>query len=226
MTDTVLVTAELLEKGKSPRGGWTKAQTLLLGEPWPIAPGWIRRVVGREIPRVDADRFVSLGTDATDSADQQAAARRLADRQIPRREAAKDKALDRLLTAMEPFIERLSRDADRVESDGEDRELLLAWGALGEMGHGSRPEAAGPDPDFADEDLLRRAVGHLGVIARRRQPRWAVAMDLFATGSTSAARLCLRFGFDPDSEIGPSERELVERALIFSGIEPPEKHER
>lgn len=98
----------------------------------------------------------------------------------------------------------------------------------------------GPDPDFADEELLRRAVSHLGVIARRRQPRWAVAMDLFVTGSASASKLCLRFGFDPDSEIGPSEWELVQRVVcledeeltverwdeIFPGVDPPPEHER
>jgi len=169
MSDTVLVTAGLLEKGKSKRGGWTRAQTLLLGEPWPLSRGWIRRVVGREIPRVDADRFVALRTAAGAFAAQ--------------------------------------------------AELMA---------------------DTAEEALLRAAVGHLGVIARRRQPRWVVAKDLFAISSTSAARICLRFGFDPDSEIGPTEWELVERAVevageelteerweeIFPGIDPPEKHER
>lgn len=183
MSDTVLVTESLLEKGKSERGGWTRAQTALLGEPWPLAKGWIRRVVGREIPRVDADRFVSLGGCPTANAEQLAAARRL---QVARQEAAR------------------------------------------------------ADSESADEELLRAAVSHLGVIAQRRRLRWAVAKDLFAIGSTSAATLCLRFGFDPDSEIGPTEWEVVERAVcsedeeltekrweeIFPGIEPPEKHER
>ncbi len=96
------------------------------------------------------------------------------------------------------------------------------------------------DPDFADKELLRYAVSRLHAIAQRRQPRWAAAMHLFGTGSTSAAKLCLRFGFDPDSEIGPSEWEIVQRAVcsegedltvdrweeIFPGIEPPPEHER
>lgn len=169
MTGTVLVTEALLEKGKSAKGGWTRAQTILLGEPWPLARGWKRRVVGREIPRVDAERFAALGTSAGAAA------------------------------AQAEFMN-----------------------------------------DAGDEALLRAAVSHLGVIARRRQPRWAVARDLFSLGSTSAAKLCLRFGFDPDSIIGPSEWELVERAVcgegeeltverwdeIFPGIEPPPEHDR
>ncbi len=194
MTDTVLVTEALLDQGKSKRGGWTKAQTGLLGLSWPLVRGWKRVVVGREIPRRDARRFVLLGVDTVASADEIEESRRLADRQITRREAARRK---------------------------------------GEA-------AKGPDPDFTDEDLLRYAVKSLHLIARRRQPRWAVAMHLFGTGSTSASRLCLRFGFDPDSEIGPSEWELVERAVcgvdeeltverweeIFPGVDPPPEHER
>ncbi len=111
-------------------------------------------------------------------------------------------------------------------------ELRAKGAALGSK----RP---GVDPDFADEELLRCAVSRLHAIAERRRPRWAVARDLFSVGSTSAAKLCLRFGFDPDSEIGPSEWEIVERACcygnrltverwneIFPGVDPPPEHER
>ena len=77
MSAPVLVTEELLEKGKSARGGWTRAQTTLLGEPWPLTKGWKRRTVGREIPQVDADRFVVLGTGGAESAVEAAAVRQL-----------------------------------------------------------------------------------------------------------------------------------------------------
>lgn len=90
------------------------------------------------------------------------------------------------------------------------------------------------------DHLIRAAVSHLGIYAPRRMPRWAMAMKLFGVGSTSGREICIRYGFDPDSEIGPSEWEIVERAVcfedealteerweeIFPGIEPPPESER
>lgn len=38
--------------------------------------------------------------------------------------------------------------------------------------------------------------------ARKRRPKWAHVKDVFAVGSTSAAYLCRRFGFDPDDQTG------------------------
>jgi len=58
--DPVRITAELIESGKSPRGGWSKAQMAILGVGWPPAPGWKTRVIGRLITRADAERFFQL----------------------------------------------------------------------------------------------------------------------------------------------------------------------
>ena len=56
----VRVTADLIEAGRSERGGWSKAQFALLGVPWPPPAGWKVGMIGRTIPRSDAERFVSL----------------------------------------------------------------------------------------------------------------------------------------------------------------------
>ena len=56
--------------------------------------------------------------------------------------------------------------------------------------------------DYPDEVLLRRAVG----MARRRDergkhPRWVGVAYVFALGSTYAAQLCRRFGYDPEEMV-------------------------
>lgn len=43
------VSKELIESGKSERGGWNRAQILSLGETWPPQVGWKKRAIGREI---------------------------------------------------------------------------------------------------------------------------------------------------------------------------------
>lgn len=58
--ELVRVTAELIEAGRSERGGWSKVQLALLGVSWPPLPGWKREVVGGSIPQADAERFVQL----------------------------------------------------------------------------------------------------------------------------------------------------------------------
>jgi hypothetical protein len=58
--DPVRITPELLEAGKSSRGGWSKAQLAILGVAWPPAAGWKARVIGVSISRADADRFIQL----------------------------------------------------------------------------------------------------------------------------------------------------------------------
>jgi hypothetical protein len=60
MADVIAVTAELIEAGRSERGGWSKAQLALLGVVWPPPAGWKRVVIGRSIPQADAERFVQL----------------------------------------------------------------------------------------------------------------------------------------------------------------------
>lgn len=56
----VPVTAQLIEAGKSVKGGWSQAQLAILGIAWPPPKGWIQQVIGRTIPKWDADRFVAL----------------------------------------------------------------------------------------------------------------------------------------------------------------------
>ena len=56
----VAVTPELLAAGQSERGGWSRAQFALIGVTWPPPSGWKATVVGRPIPRADAEPFVAL----------------------------------------------------------------------------------------------------------------------------------------------------------------------
>jgi len=41
------LTEEEIEAGRSPRGGWTRAQLAEWGVPWPPPKGWRRRLTGR-----------------------------------------------------------------------------------------------------------------------------------------------------------------------------------
>jgi hypothetical protein len=48
------LTKEQIEAGRSPRGGWTKAQLAEWGVPWPPPKGWRRALVyGRPMPAPD-----------------------------------------------------------------------------------------------------------------------------------------------------------------------------
>lgn len=58
--DTMQITLELIEEGKSPAGGWTRKQIELLGLSWPMDNGWKNRVAGNPISRDDARRFLAL----------------------------------------------------------------------------------------------------------------------------------------------------------------------
>lgn len=56
--------------------------------------------------------------------------------------------------------------------------------------------------DIPDADLLRRAVASARSKSwRNRQPRWSHVAARFSLGSTYAAQLCRRFGFDPDEVV-------------------------
>lgn len=55
--------------------------------------------------------------------------------------------------------------------------------------------------DLTDEDLVRRAVRYPPTNTGA-MPRWSHVGAIFGIGSTSAAELCVRFGFDPDEVIG------------------------
>lgn len=53
-----------------------------------------------------------------------------------------------------------------------------------------------------DRDLLSWVVEHAGNRSDRVRPRWAHVMSLFGLGSGAANALCVKFGFDPDKEMG------------------------
>lgn len=53
-------TREVLEKGRSTRGGWSKAQLALLGIEWPPRKGWPQQVQGRHFPREVLQQFEAL----------------------------------------------------------------------------------------------------------------------------------------------------------------------
>lgn len=60
--------------------------------------------------------------------------------------------------------------------------------------------------DIADAELIRRVIS--GIAGRRprtkntrRAPLWRPVGDAFCLGSSYAAQLCRRFGFDPDLEV-------------------------
>ena len=44
------LTAEEIEAGRSPRGGWTRAQLAAWGVPWPPPKGWQQRLLKDEAP--------------------------------------------------------------------------------------------------------------------------------------------------------------------------------
>ena len=55
-----ILTAALIEKGKSARGAWSKKQLDLLGVPWPLKKGWKRRLIGKSVSETDLDEFLNL----------------------------------------------------------------------------------------------------------------------------------------------------------------------
>jgi hypothetical protein len=56
----VPITIELIEAGKSERGGWSRQQLACLGVAWPPAKGWKEGALGRLIPAAEAERFLEL----------------------------------------------------------------------------------------------------------------------------------------------------------------------
>ncbi len=52
--ETVVVTQELLDEIRTPKGGYGKAELLLLGVGWPPGKGWPARVLGKPISAVNA----------------------------------------------------------------------------------------------------------------------------------------------------------------------------
>lgn len=55
------ITREIINQGMSDNGGWTRAQTELLGvNQWPLPHGWIRSLIGKDLPEDMLKRFVSM----------------------------------------------------------------------------------------------------------------------------------------------------------------------
>ena len=57
---SMLLTKELIEKGKSTRGGWSQAQLSCLGVAMPLQSGWMNTLDGKEILDESYERFLSL----------------------------------------------------------------------------------------------------------------------------------------------------------------------
>jgi len=55
----VVVTQEIIQSGKSSKGGWSKAQCELFGI-GRLYKGWIRDIIGSDFPQVDVEKFVKL----------------------------------------------------------------------------------------------------------------------------------------------------------------------
>lgn len=49
-----VVTQADIDAAKTPRGGWTRAQTAAWGVPWPLTPGWQRRLLAGEYTPPDS----------------------------------------------------------------------------------------------------------------------------------------------------------------------------
>lgn len=56
----VQVTWELLEEGRSSRGGWSRKQVSLFRVPWPLQTGWAKRLIGTWVSAEAAERFLRL----------------------------------------------------------------------------------------------------------------------------------------------------------------------
>lgn len=56
----MLVTTEILERGKSKSGGWSRNQLGALGVMWPPRNGWKKEVLGKDFPDSVVDHFLNL----------------------------------------------------------------------------------------------------------------------------------------------------------------------
>lgn len=54
-----LITEELLAKGRSPAGGWTRAQLIAIGVDWPPIRGWKAKILGTEISEESLQAFLA-----------------------------------------------------------------------------------------------------------------------------------------------------------------------
>lgn len=56
----MIITREFLLEGKSDRGGWSRRQVLEIGGSWPLRPGWLDRLVGRDVTELQARAFLAM----------------------------------------------------------------------------------------------------------------------------------------------------------------------
>ena len=56
----IKIDKDLLDRGKSRNGSWSRKQLSLLGVKWPLKSGWSRRMIGEIIPSKDAQEFIEL----------------------------------------------------------------------------------------------------------------------------------------------------------------------
>lgn len=54
------LTKEIIFKGRSQNGGWSRNQVRLLGLDWPLEKGWIDRLVGTELAQEKVDEFLGI----------------------------------------------------------------------------------------------------------------------------------------------------------------------
>jgi len=54
----MILSKEIIEKGKSERGGWNRYQLGLLGIPWPPVRGWQGTIIGRDFPEQAIRNFL------------------------------------------------------------------------------------------------------------------------------------------------------------------------
>ena len=53
-----IVTREFIHKYKTANGGWTRAQTDVLGISWPLQPGWMRSAIGRKLTDEQVEQMI------------------------------------------------------------------------------------------------------------------------------------------------------------------------
>ena len=58
--NAMIITNELINAAKTEKGGWTKAQLMVIGINWPPSKGWKETVLGLEISEEKARLFVEL----------------------------------------------------------------------------------------------------------------------------------------------------------------------
>lgn len=56
----IVLTAPMIEAGRSARGGFTRDQLACLGVAWPPAKGWKKAVAGAEVRQKDYAQFLAL----------------------------------------------------------------------------------------------------------------------------------------------------------------------